>query len=675
MLFKRKLYFLITAVMLLSLGACRKTGEHADHLRELDPYYAKANRLFDSLQFERSIRYIDSVYSTGSYKGIRDQIRRYNHIRECRSRIRVDYEVEMMYIDSVLILLSGREDEYPVEYMRTLLAKGDTYFRFKRYQDSYPYYYRARLVAEKIDPGAYVDLYSERLGNAYFREGRYEEALGFYQMALKMRPVNKPDPNIYLLNQQKLLNNIGLCYERSGRPDSALYFYDRALGVIGKYEKMNPEDDIFIEEARGVVFGNIGSTWGAKGDMTKAESFLRKSIQINTRKGHDEGDAQTAALKLARLYMDHGRMSDAQWVLSALQTSLESLPDAERQLKWLELQWKYYDKAGDKVNTIKYLKTYLWQYLEIASEDRKLRGDEVSREIKSIQDRHEIELLKKETRLQSTYLLLVATLSIMGIVITFLLWRNWNQSRRNINRLTELNQKVHQQNVKLDLNNKDKDRTLKVLAHDLKNPMGGILSLSGILLDDEQLSEENRRMIQLINTSSRYATQMINDLLQASLGNQPVTLDKKPVDLYVLLHQCVDLLQFKAAEKKQKLLLEDGDHCELHVDSEKIQRVISNLIVNALKFSPEGAKVEIRIKRGNDMVTVEVIDQGIGIPENIRDKVFDMFTSAKRFGTANEQPFGLGLAISRQIVEAHKGRIWFETEEGKGTTFYVGLPL
>jgi len=99
------------------------------------------------------------------------------------------------------------------------------------------------------------------------------------------------------------------------------------------------------------------------------------------------------------------------------------------------------------------------------------------------------------------------------------------------------------------------------------------------------------------------------------------------------------------------------------------------LVTNAIKFSPAGADISVRLEVKPDTVIVIVKDNGIGIPAEVKENIFDMFTRAKRAGTAGEQSYGLGLAISKQIVEAHGGRIWYESEQGKGTIFFVELPL
>ena len=113
----------------------------------------------------------------------------------------------------------------------------------------------------------------------------------------------------------------------------------------------------------------------------------------------------------------------------------------------------------------------------------------------------------------------------------------------------------------------------------------------------------------------------------------------------------------------------------LSIDREKIWRVVINLLDNAIKFSPEGAEIRLSAVRGNGEAQISVSDQGIGIPAGMEGKLFTLGDEAKRAGTAGESSFGLGLALVRQIVQAHGGTIGVCSREGEGTTFSIRLPL
>ncbi len=159
------------------------------------------------------------------------------------------------------------------------------------------------------------------------------------------------------------------------------------------------------------------------------------------------------------------------------------------------------------------------------------------------------------------------------------------------------------------------------------------------------------------------------------MANEDEKLVKEKLDLRSLLYDSVELLQFKASDKQQQIVFEsDNTPITVEVNHEKIWRVLNNLIVNAIKFSHINGIIKVAIKHNNARVLISIADNGIGIPTEQKDAVFEMFTAAKKVGTDGEQPFGLGLSISKKIIDMHGGRIWFESNAGQGTIFYVELP-
>jgi signal transduction histidine kinase len=223
----------------------------------------------------------------------------------------------------------------------------------------------------------------------------------------------------------------------------------------------------------------------------------------------------------------------------------------------------------------------------------------------------------------------------------------------------------------LEQSQADNTRMMQIVAHDLRNPIGGITSVVSLMLEEQDRPEDDRAMLELIKTSGQNSLELVSDLLQ--VHTHAKELKKEPVDLNQMLHYCIDLLRFKAEAKRQQIELH-AVPITVSANQEKIWRVVSNLIANAIKFSPAGAKIMIQLEQKLHHILITVKDHGIGIPIEMQDKIFDMFTEAKRSGTAGEQSFGLGLAISKQIVEAHGGTIWFESKENNGTTFFVKLP-
>jgi signal transduction histidine kinase len=193
------------------------------------------------------------------------------------------------------------------------------------------------------------------------------------------------------------------------------------------------------------------------------------------------------------------------------------------------------------------------------------------------------------------------------------------------------------------------------------------------LLEDQQRPEDERTALELMKISGENSLKLVNDLLQI---NAPLSgdLKKEPQDIEEIIRYCIDMLQHKVQEKGQQIEL-DTKPIILQLNYEKMWRVISNLVFNAIKFSPTGSKIHIGLEQIGKRVLIRVKDSGIGIPAELKDKVFDQFTTARRAGTSGEESSGLGLAISKQIVEAHGGKLSFEDNPDGGTTFIVELPL
>jgi signal transduction histidine kinase len=210
------------------------------------------------------------------------------------------------------------------------------------------------------------------------------------------------------------------------------------------------------------------------------------------------------------------------------------------------------------------------------------------------------------------------------------------------------------------------------VAHDLRNPLGGIAALSAAMIEDNYTPDQ-QEMLNLIKETSYNSLELINEILEAA-NSATAPLKKEWVDINALTASSVELLRFKAADKHQSINLNlPPNPAQVFISREKIWRVISNLVTNAIKFSHDGSSITVGVENYEDGVKIIVKDSGIGIPDKLKQQVFNMFTDAKRVGTAGEKSFGLGLSICQQIVEKHHGRIWLESTVGEGTTFYVFL--
>ncbi|MFA6222762.1 MAG: HAMP domain-containing sensor histidine kinase [Desulfomonilaceae bacterium] len=247
------------------------------------------------------------------------------------------------------------------------------------------------------------------------------------------------------------------------------------------------------------------------------------------------------------------------------------------------------------------------------------------------------------------------------------------------NELANLQREVTKKNVELEKLNEEKNRFLGIAAHDLRNPLNAIQIYSEFLLDEaaDALNQEQMGFVSIIHSSSRFMLQLVNDLLDvAKIESGKLELELANTDLIGLIERNLVLNNAMASKKQIRHTFNHDAHIpNIQIDAAKIEQVLNNLITNALKFSSSGSVINVNLVRTDDEVILSVKDQGQGIPANDLDKLFKPFQRTSVKTTDGEESTGLGLAIVRKIVLGHKGRVWVKSEVGRGTTFYVALPL
>lgn len=251
-------------------------------------------------------------------------------------------------------------------------------------------------------------------------------------------------------------------------------------------------------------------------------------------------------------------------------------------------------------------------------------------------------------------------------------------SRLN-NELANAQRQLAKQNAELERLNALKNQFLGMAAHDLRSPLAVLLGYSEFLLDDlrDSLSAEHLEFLTTIQSSSQFMLQLVNELLDVSI------IESGRLDLHVGIADLPELVQRSVAlnrvlaERKQigVMFRQEGDIPPLWVDAGKIRQVLDNLLSNAVKYSHPGTTVTVSLAQRDQEVVLAVADQGQGIPPDEMAKLFQWLGKTSVKSTAGEKSSGLGLAIAKRIVEGHRGRIWAESEVGKGTTFYVALPI
>ena len=627
----------------------------------------------------------------------------------------VDPDTALSYANQYLEFSKAINDSSEIATALDLI--GTVYYYQNHLEKALEYHYQAKHIFERHKDFSGLSTTLLSIGNVYNDQGYYLRAIDNYLKSMEYdKLIDYPEGEattavniaiIFLAQEnmelaEKYVNQsiaVARKYGLKGILANAYNLKAELLLYYGKLDKAEKmaQDALKIATEHSDQFEmasaycNLGLVASKNGDYSTAIKECKKAVQLM----EDYSDPYSISLYqsyLARVYIEGGQYEDG------LRVALSAYEIAKREnSRYLIRQSsiilsKAYEDAGQPQKALELFREYKLYNDTLIKLNIQEKLLQQQNEIKQ----HENEILQSRNRLQTDIisrnklvLIIVTILLLVSIAFIFTLMINIRK-RKEYNRLllekTDLIQKKQseidhqsnlliQKNLELENLNQTKDKLFSILTHDLKQPFNQILGILE-LLDYNQISDEDRKeLLEGLKESVSHTRSSVENLLIWS-KNQFTGMSVRPrnIEIRPIIEALQKQLHSTLENKDLRLDTNLPDKLKVYADPDHTEIILRNLLVNAIKFSPSGKAIELSASKLNGDVHLQVKDHGIGMSRKKIDSMLDFNENVSTPGTLNEKGTGLGIMIVHEFLEANNGELRIESEEGKGSSFFIILP-
>lgn len=639
--------------------------------------------------------------------------------------IKIAYHFVSSNTDSALIyaenaLSSAYEVENQSLEAEAYFVMGEALADNNQNNESIQYYEKAIEVYEEIHDEESIYLIYTRLGLVYFYLGQYENAVTYQQQAIEYYLSQKDKVNL-----AKTYHNLGMIYNDLKDVKKAITFYEKAMIF---YKEINDQESV------AALLQNLGVSYSQSDNKVKALENYNKSLEIYENLQNDYGIA-ISKVNIGNILMKQNRMNRAinhfeialayflqnnlpwETTLTYLDLGEAHANNGDTDLaldylqKGIELSKKHnysanesefykmfsmvYEKAGNYKLAFENFQKYTTLENTIFRNESAKRIEELEARFNIMAKENELSetqaQLKKQRSQKIIYIALLFLIMVLGAFV-FINFRRKEKARRELERhkrklekiiakrTAELKTEISERKI-AEESDKLKSAFLANMSHEIRTPMNAIISFSQFLKDPDIDGLKKDEYTNYIISSGKTLLRLIDDIIDsAKIEANQLKIKRGPCNVNSLMRELYRFFkESKIYEEKAKVeLVINPENFEqnyiVQTDKVRVRQVLTNLIENGFKYTEEGyIEFGFRISKAQALIFY-VKDTGIGIPDDKKAKIFDRFSRVKPSDDKLHSGFGLGLSISRELVQLLEGKIWFQSEVDKGTTFYFSVP-
>lgn len=575
-----------------------------------------------------------------------------------------DYSTALRYDN--LALQSSLESRDSANLTIDFNSVASDYYDLGEYDEAYYYFTQSYRVARAIEDSLRMAIALHNVGRVFKELSQYDKALAHLRLSMKMSSnIHDAEGTPYSLDE------IGDVMLRKGD-------YDSARNVLLESLRLTRAQQLRVLEP--ATLTKLANVHLHVGNYEKALAYYDTTFYLHDRTGNRFGLAEVQ-LGRGRVYLHQGRTDQA---LKSIEASLLLAKESNAftlEIKGYHALSMVFENMRDFEKSLYYFKQFKELEDSLFSQDMqaKLLRDQVRFETEDKDT--EIAALSQETELKEdtikkqefvrNILVVVMALSVILLVTVY----RSGQRRRQINHLLlRHQQEMETRSEELERLNEVKDKFFSIISHDLRAPINALAGILDLLDRGAIERDELPTHIKELKSRFQHTRTLLNNLLDWTLLQMDkLNLQPGRVDLHGLAEENLHLLE-TIPTKKIEIRNQIPKGTIAYADANTVNLVLRNLITNAIKFTNEGGEVVIRAEAQDGEWLVSVADNGVGMPEDVINILFDKTAPYTTRGTANEKGTGLGLILCKEFVEKNGGKIHVQSEVGAGSTFLFTLP-